>query len=383
MEDREPQSEPSAHKMYQNAQELVDKGNRKRARKALEEMVATYPDYAAAHNDLGALCAAEGDENKALFHYEKATTLQPKNQIFQKNLAGFFLRKPDGTQKAIQVYLRVLETNPTDVETLVVLGHICLSMDNQADAKFFFEKILKIEPWNADARDGLGQIEKEQSIGALYTETFLSSGMYAGVYDIDFGLKKDDKVVDIGGGINPYPKANYVIDMVGQECQRHGRPINVGNRVFLNGDVREVLSSLPDDFFDFCWSSHTFEHIDDLPSALEMISAKCKRGFFALPASDFEFLTAKSHHGHVNLCRLIGGVLHICKRPPVSISDHLAVLFEKHLFNNPEFNKVWEGHNCKGLRFIWEARHYWEGKIEYKFHHDPLELYPQLEYFKE
>ena len=206
--------------------------------------------------------------------------------------------------------------------------------------------------------------------------------MYAGLYDIDFGIEEGDKVVDVGGGINPYPKSNYVIDIHGEESQRHGRAIDIGNRVFLDGDVREVLSFLPDNFFDFCWSTHTFEHIENLPSALEIISAKCKRGFFTLPASDFEFLTAKSHFGHVNLCRLVGGVLHICERPPISISNDLAELFEKHLFNNPQFNRAWESHNCSGLRFIWEARHYWEGEIEYQFHPNPAELYPQLEYFE-
>jgi len=46
--------------------------------------------------------------------------------------------------------------------TLVILGHFCLSLEKQDDAKVFFDKVLEVEPWNADAREGLEQIGKEE-----------------------------------------------------------------------------------------------------------------------------------------------------------------------------------------------------------------------------
>lgn len=200
---------------------------------------------------------------------------------------------------------------------------------------------------------------------------------YAGVHDIDFEIGPMDRVVDVGGGHKPFSKATHIIDMADTEEQRHGMGLKIGGREFLEGDVCEVLRDLPDNYFDFCWSSHTFEHIENLPEALELISAKCKRGFYALPASDFEFMTAKSHFGHVNMCRLIGDVLHICKRPPDTIIDRMAEMFEKKLFNDMEFNRLWE----TDFRFIWEARCYWEDRIKYRFHDNPLFLFPQLGYF--
>jgi hypothetical protein len=211
---------------------------------------------------------------------------------------------------------------------------------------------------------------------------FTGDGRYAGLFHLDFGIGPDDVVVDIGGGDRPHPRATHVIDMPDTNAQRHGRGLTIGDRILYEGDAATVLSRLSDNYFDFCYSSHTFEHIEDLPAAIEQINRTCKRGFFALPGSDFEFMTAKSHFGHVNLCRLINGVLHITKRPQGTINDRMAKLFEEKLFRDPVFNSLWEGHGQRGLRHIWEVRRYWEGSIPYTYHEDPKEIFPQLEYFE-
>jgi cytochrome c-type biogenesis protein CcmH/NrfG len=52
--------------------------------------------------------------------------------------------------EAIQIYIKLLENNPEDVETLNVLGNICLSMENYDDADVFFNKAIGIEPWNSE-----------------------------------------------------------------------------------------------------------------------------------------------------------------------------------------------------------------------------------------
>jgi hypothetical protein len=141
----------------------------------------------------------------------------------------------------------------------------------------------------------------------LNPNLFTNKGQDAGLYQIDFDLKSDDKILDVGGGNKPFPPSTHVIDMATTNAQRHYKPLNIGSRDFFEGDVCEVLQKFPDNYFDFCYSSHTFEHITDLAKALELISKKCKRGFYALPGSDLEFITAKKHFGHVNLCRQVGG----------------------------------------------------------------------------
>jgi hypothetical protein len=207
---------------------------------------------------------------------------------------------------------------------------------------------------------------------------FPQGGAYAGLYNIDFKFKNDDKILDVGSGNKPFPRATHLIDMPNTAEQRHNQSLIVGNRELIEGDVCEVLSNFPDNYFDFCYSSHTFEHIEDLPKALELISAKCKRGFYALPGSDFEFFTAEEHFNHINLCRQMGNVLHIAKRPPNTVIDQFGKIYGKMAnVNYGGFHDLWEN----DYRFIWEIRHYWEDNIHYRAYNNPVDLFPQVKYF--
>lgn len=209
------------------------------------------------------------------------------------------------------------------------------------------------------------------------------NGKYCGLFNIDFDIKPNDKVLDIGAGHKPHPSSTHVCDLVDENQQRHNRPLNIGDREFINGFAEEALKQFPDDYFDFCYTNHTLEHIVDLAGALKEIGRVCKRGFNAFPASDFEFMTAKSHFGHCNLIRVINGEIHFTKRPENTITDKFGYLFESKLFNDAQFRDLWEGHEVRGLRFIWEARHYWEDSIEFKEYkgNDAYLLFPQLEFF--
>lgn len=215
-------------------------------------------------------------------------------------------------------------------------------------------------------------------VAEISLNLFLGNGQYAGLYNIDFDIKDGDKVLDVGSGNKPFPQATHLIDMPDTKGQRHGKDLKIDGRTLIEGDVCDVLGDFPDKHFDFCYSSHTFEHIKDLPKALELISAKCKRGFYALPGSDFEFLTTEDHFGHVNLCRQIGNTLHIAKRLPSTVIDRLGKIYGKIANANLDgFLDMWENE----FRFIWEIRHYWEDGINYAVYGNPIDLFPQIKYF--
>ena len=152
----------SVESMYRDAQELINSGRETEGKGALESLLNAYPDYGRAHNDLGVLCYNEGNKSEALHHYEKAAQIEPFNDTYLKNLADFYYVEAGRMGEALQIYVKLLETNPTDIETLSILGQICESMEKTDDARVFYNKVLALEPWNMDARerlDGLGRAE--------------------------------------------------------------------------------------------------------------------------------------------------------------------------------------------------------------------------------
>ncbi len=115
---------------------------------------------------------------------------------------------------------------------------------------------------------------------------------------IDFNIKKDDRVLDIGSGGYPFPLATHLADFYEsktthrtEELKRDERPFTVCN-----------LESSPflDSEFDFVYCSHVLEHVDDPAQACEELMRIGKRGYIETPSkiSDtmFNFTKIPNHH---------------------------------------------------------------------------------------
>lgn len=150
----------SPEKLYQTIQEFIENGKEKEAIGALKVFLGLYPDYALAHNDLGVLYYNKGNKEKALNHYEQASRLEPYNDVFQKNLADFYYVEAGRVEEALQIYVKLLDTNPTDIEILLILGQICMSLKKIDNARVFYNKVLELVPWNVDARERLDELEE-------------------------------------------------------------------------------------------------------------------------------------------------------------------------------------------------------------------------------
>ncbi len=149
----------SPDEIYQCFQTIINNGNENVGIWILQKLVESYSDYAIAYNDLGVLFYNRGDKEKALNHYEKAAHLQPENKTFQKNLADFYYVEQGRMEDAMRIYVRVLENDPQDIDSLLITGHICVSLRQFEDAEIFYKRVLEIEPWNTDARENLDKIE--------------------------------------------------------------------------------------------------------------------------------------------------------------------------------------------------------------------------------
>ena len=62
----------------------------------------------------------------------------------------------DIRQKQIELYEKLLETNPSDVETLIKLGNLYKEIGNIGKAIGYYNKALAIEPHNYNALNELG-----------------------------------------------------------------------------------------------------------------------------------------------------------------------------------------------------------------------------------
>jgi len=124
----------------------------------LENFLVAHPQFAPAHNDLGVLYYNRGDREKALYHYELAARIEPKNSNFQKDLAYFYFVESGRVEDALAVYNQILERDARDVETLMSIGLICEALERREDAVHFYNRVLENEPWNVNARERLEKL---------------------------------------------------------------------------------------------------------------------------------------------------------------------------------------------------------------------------------
>jgi tetratricopeptide (TPR) repeat protein len=157
----------SAEEQYANIQTMINDGRQNDAVSAIETLLDSHPDFAQAHNDLGVLSYQQGDKDKALNCYEAAARLEPGNNTFQKNLADFYYVEQGRVEDAMQLYVNVLANDPEDAETLLILGHICVALHKFEDAETFYNRLLAVEPWNAEARENLEKLAMRHGPAAV------------------------------------------------------------------------------------------------------------------------------------------------------------------------------------------------------------------------
>ncbi|MBT8343063.1 MAG: tetratricopeptide repeat protein [Desulfatitalea sp.] len=151
-------SEPSVD-LYAAAVEKSGLGDAPGAIGDLALLVSQDPSHALAFNDLGVLHYEQGNKDEALRCYEQAARLQPENTIFLKNLADFYFVEQGRVEDALKAYIRILEMDREDVDCLMAAGTICLAVNQPADARTFFERVLQIEPWHTQAGEQLHQLD--------------------------------------------------------------------------------------------------------------------------------------------------------------------------------------------------------------------------------
>ena len=141
----------------------------------IEKLVAKHPELAIAYNDLGALYYQAGKKEDSLKNYETAVKLDPENTTFKKNFADFYFVELGRVEDALRIYIKILKADPKDVETLLITGHICVSLHQFEDAQIFYHRVLELEPLNEAAQKNL---EKINQMGPIRPELKTAEDMY-------------------------------------------------------------------------------------------------------------------------------------------------------------------------------------------------------------
>ena len=156
----------SLSEMYENVKLILDSGDKEGTISALEKLLQSYPDSGQAHYDLGSLYFEIGTKEKALEHFHEAIALEPFNTGFSKSLADIYYAEMGKADEAERLYQKVLETDPQDCETIMILGNLAVIANQFEKAKDFYQRVLEIEPWNDEAAMFVEKLDRRLQQGA-------------------------------------------------------------------------------------------------------------------------------------------------------------------------------------------------------------------------
>jgi Flp pilus assembly protein TadD len=154
----QPQPARSPDELYREAISLINADKHNEALQLLETLVSQDPDNALAHNDLGVLYQQSGNLQGARRNHEEAVRLKPASTIFQKNLADLLCVGFGELEEALRIYVGLQAKTPQDIEILKAISYVCREVGKFAEARFFLERVLALQPWDREAQDTLNMM---------------------------------------------------------------------------------------------------------------------------------------------------------------------------------------------------------------------------------
>jgi len=120
-----------------------------------QQVVRDYPDYAAAHYNLGTLYLRKGMLKEARDSLQRAAQLRPEDASAWNNL-GMVAAQEGRSKEAVQYFQEALHHNPNYVIALDNLGNLYRENGQFAEAVESLERALSIDPQNPEVNYDLG-----------------------------------------------------------------------------------------------------------------------------------------------------------------------------------------------------------------------------------
>jgi ubiquinone/menaquinone biosynthesis C-methylase UbiE len=116
----------------------------------------------------------------------------------------------------------------------------------------------------------------------------------------DLSIQSGDKVLEVGGGHNPHPRSNLVVDKFTDTNYHRKADIKVlKNQEFLQADGEHL--PFKDKEFDYVICNQVLEHVDNPGRFLDEQSRVARKGYIEVPSLIGEYLFPKESHQWVIL----------------------------------------------------------------------------------
>lgn len=188
-------------------------------------------------------------------------------------------------------------------------------------------------------------------------------------------IKKNYKVLEVGGGHNPHPRSNVVVDkyLADENLHRSGDLKVLKNQQFLHAEGENL--PFKDKEFDYVICCHVLEHVEDPIQFLSEQIRVAPRGYIETPSLIGCYLSPKKSHKWV-LLDIDDKIVMYDKKlidfdPPLD----LAYMFLRYLPNHSIGWKIMQRTHHEIMTMNYE----WEGNIDVLV--NPEDDY-YLKYFK-
>jgi len=172
-----------------------------------------------------------------------------------------------------------------------------------------------------------------------------------------FSVPRGQKVLDIGGGDGPFPRADVICEKFVSDNSERTNPI-FAEQPLVVGDIENL--PFADKSFDFVYCSHILEHVQNPESAVNEIVRIGKRGYIEVPSEYLE-TTATSTPAHLwTIRKAEDGTLIFRKKVSGQIQPHVDDIFRNFLWGK---DKSYMAFHWKNFYTLFNIGILWEKAI--------------------
>lgn len=174
------------------------------------------------------------------------------------------------------------------------------------------------------------------------------------IENAEYEIQANELVLDVGGGHNPFYRANVVVDLLPDDDTQRGGALQVGHCFFVEASGENL--PFTDKGFDYIWSNHTVEHSENPVKFCKELSRVGERGYLGSPSEIYEVLW-QAHEYHNWILNLRYGELIAVKKSDaiMKAAYYSGKLFQVLQKKSPDFNRFYRRHfNIFKVNINWE-----------------------------